>query len=243
MNSSYADSYDKEAGRRDYGLNPRPCSFRPEDYAITIREENGTESGYLEVKYRVLWFQTYCREQHLTSYSIETDLAETVGNKYIQVIARVKINGEVVGSDIGGVYIGGNASPQAVQRAATLAKGRALANAGFGAALASDAGGADEVPCGSGYAVKEPRRDDALSGPTPMELTKPSALPGPAKEEKPVMSFEEARNFRIPTGSQRGRTLEQAGTGAAEYYASDRYRGKEIWTAANVFLDGMKKKQ
>lgn len=258
MNGAFQNINASKEDGDSFGLNPRECSFKPENYAITITDEEGNKALYLEVKYRILWFQIYCREQHINSYAIETDKAETVGNKYLQVAARVRINGEVVGSDIGGVYVSNNDNWYAVQRAATMAKGRALANAGFGAAFADD-NSEDEKkePCDSAYPIKEQAKTmpapeiEPMQNLSPMEAVRyqsrttelPASPPipetgNPASE--PAMTLEEARRFIIPSGSQRGRTLEQAGMQAVEYYSSERFRGRDIWIAANLILESKK---
>ena len=131
----------------------RECrGFNPLDHLtlISFRDESAPHI-YLEVVWRVQWFHSWVNENGKKG-RIEEDPCVQIGN-YIQTAARVYIDNELAGSGVGGILITDSNTPYAIQQAATIAKGRALANAGFGgvfsAALTSESG-ATAPPCDSG---------------------------------------------------------------------------------------------
>ena len=163
----------------------RKCSFRPQDHLILVRFEGREEQAlYLEVKWRLIWLQTYCEELNL-SYAVIEEEPKQIGND-ITSVCKVLINDKLVGQGTGGMRAD---SLYAIQQAATIAKGRALANAGFGSvftsASESESGGI-EIPCDSGvsadFFVFQPQKLDPSYG-NPMQVP----APPPLQSDAPAM--------------------------------------------------------
>ena len=215
----------------------RKCNFAPQDHFIKIRFKNSDdESFYLEVKWREFWFHTFCTENGIFGSIIENDAALIAGTQFLQASAEVMMDGKVAGRGVGGYYLSGNDMEYAVQMAETIAKGRALANAGFGtvftSASASENGGF-EVPCDGGMRTSEffvrseknpmqmvrnnnttvPEEKPTAEKPKP-EPVKADPQPAPAavtqpenNGEKIPTTREEALRFRIPV---RGKHFNEA---------------------------------
>ena len=177
---------------REGVANLRKCSFRPEHYFVRIPgfHDGDEESYYLEVKWREFWFHCYCDENNIQDRAIE-ELPVTLiaGTSFLQAESHVTMNGKIVGRGVGGYCISGNDMNYAVQIASTIAKGRALANAGFGSvftsASESESGGI-EIPCDSGvsadFFVFQPQKLDPSYG-NPMQVP----APPPLQSDAPAM--------------------------------------------------------
>lgn len=241
----------------------RKCSFKPDEHFVRIpgfKPEDG-ESYYLEVKWREFWFQRYCDEQGIQQRSIE-ELPVTLiaGTSFLQAVAVVKMNGDVIGRGVGGYNIANGDIAYAVQIASTIAKGRALANAGFGTVFSSsrtsESGGA-EIPCDSG--VKTSEFFIRRSPKNPMFVTaNEQALKSeqidvkpennaPAEDNRPApapaggMTREDALRFQVTVrGKHYGEALGDVmgkDPKAVKYYAENtRYAGSELQTAAKLIL-------
>ena len=242
----------------------RKCSFAPQDHFIRIRFKNSEdESFYLEVKWREFWFQTYCAENGIFGSIIENDAALIAGTQFLQASAEVLMDGKVAGRGVGGYYMSGNDMEYAVQMAETIAKGRALANAGFGtvftSASASENGGF-EVPCDGGMKTSEffVKRNPS----NPMQVTtaslndhqqpdndKPATVAGEqeskvtpkAEEEQKEMTKEDAFRFKVPVrGKHFGEALGDVmgkDPKFVKYYAENpRFANTELQKAANLIL-------
>ena len=160
----------------------RKCSFRPQDHLILVRFEGNQEQAlYLEVKWRLIWLQTYCEELNL-SYAVIEEEPKQIGND-ITSVCKVLINDKLVGQGTGGMRAD---SLYAIQQAATIAKGRALANAGFGGVFAgasvSENGGLGEIPCDSGMRTSEIFRPIDLNSPAQNEEFPFKMDPAPEKQ-------------------------------------------------------------
>lgn len=171
----------------------RKCSFKPEEHFIEMGFPGKDEkSYYLEVKWRVFWFNLYCQEKGVESYSIEEEPATMLGTNMVQARCIVKMNGAIAGAGVGG-YLLNNDPMYAVQMASTIAKGRALANAGFGpvfsSAMAAESGG-QEIPCDAGVRTSEffvrNDKNPMVMQPKTGEKPEPKAEEAPKAEEKPV---------------------------------------------------------
>ena len=232
----------------------RKCSFRPEEHFIKIRFQNSDlESYYLEVKWRRFWFLVYCKENGIKSYSIEEQPAAMIaGTSLVQSVCVVKMDGEIAGQGIGAYSVSGTDFFYAAQQAATIAQGRALANAGFGSvftsASASESGGR-EVPCDSGlftsefFVQRNPNNPMVVStGSSPAasaEKATASGDPNVTGEKKP-MTRDEALRFVLKDGSYAGETLGDLmgkRPSSVSYYATNaRFRGTDLQTAAKLVL-------
>lgn len=120
----------------ELSLALRDCSYDPtQDIRPFSVEEDRKPVSYLETKYRQLWFNQFCKEERRKGVIDDSDITVYENLGIIIVKAKVFIDGELVGASCAG----GNIIPRdmahnrsVVQRTATSAKGRALANAGFG---------------------------------------------------------------------------------------------------------------
>jgi len=235
----------------------RKCSFKPEEHFIKVRfQGTGDESFYLEVKWRMFWFQTYCREMGIQDYSIEEQPANLIqGTNLIQVTCIVRMDGKVAGQGVGGYSVAGGDIAYAVQQAATIAKGRALANAGFGTVFSSAAAnesGGFEVPADSGLRTSEffvkrnPSNPMQVTTLTPENDSQTQVQPTlstaePEQTESKEMTREEACRFKVPIrGKHFGETLGDVmgkDPSAVNYYATNtRYSGSELQKAAQLML-------
>jgi len=140
------------AGGADYAL--RKCSFEPKAHLINLENDPSKKPRlYLTVEWRVYWFQTWCQENG-KRYLIEERPVDMVpGTNFIQSCCTVYIDGEAAGFGIGGINLSGSkGGDYCVQSCATIAKGRALANAGFGSVFSSalDSENGADIPCDGG---------------------------------------------------------------------------------------------
>lgn len=142
-----------ENGGADYAL--RKCAaFDPKTHLINLEsDQNKKKRLYLTVEWRVYWCQVWCLENE-KHYLIEEHPVEVIpGTSFIQSRCTVYIDGEPAGIGLGGFNLSG-AKPvdYCVQTCATIAKGRALANAGFGSVFSSTLEGENgaDIPCDSG---------------------------------------------------------------------------------------------
>lgn len=138
-------------------VNVRECKgFNPQEHLIRIESlSSGKEELYLEVKFRVLWFLKYCDENNIFGYIDETDIIYIPEAKIFQATATVYMDGKIVAKGIAGKpfsFDDSNSSKTVIQDIATAAKGRALANAGFGTAMCAYED-SEDVPCESGIKV------------------------------------------------------------------------------------------
>lgn len=236
----------------------RACSYKPEEDLILLTyEENGREELYLEVKYRVKWFHQYCLENNLSGFIDDSEVLYIPEAQMFLATASVYIDNTLVGKSSAGVPYSANnpnASKVAIQTAATCAKGRALANAGFGTINCAMEEG-DRFPCDSGIKITT---DNIVSNPeNPMEVTflapvdgkandpvsnrQPSdtkAKPEPVSpqnktEEAPAvsMTLEEAKAYMIPIGTHKGKSLGEVlaiDPGIIKFYAGDRFQNAKL---------------
>lgn len=241
----------------------RKCAFKPQEHFVKIPgfRAGDEESYYLEVKWREFWFHQYCDENNISQRSIE-ELPVTLiaGTNFLQAEAVVKINGDVVGRGVGGYYLNGGDNSYAVQLASTIAKGRALANAGFGtvfsSAAASESGGR-EIICDSGLKTSEffvrrnpknpmlvtlEKTEEPAAPPAPEDAPSEKKAEEPAPAPKSAMTREDALKFTVPIrGKHFGEALGDVmgrDPGAVKYYAENpRYAGQDIQEAAKLVLN------
>lgn len=139
-------------GSTDYAL--RKCSFDPKSHLINLENDPGKRPRlYLTVEWRVYWFQSWCQENG-KQYLIEEKPVEIIpGTGFIQSCCTVYIDGEAAGYGVGGINLNGSkGGDYCIQSCATIAKGRALANAGFGSVFSSalDSENGADIPCDGG---------------------------------------------------------------------------------------------
>ena len=159
----------------------RKCGYDPRPDLMMLADTDGVQTPYLGVKYRVQWFNKYI---------IETERNARLGNSYIDdsevwydeaarlLMARAKvfIDGKVVGSSCASIPYDPNlpSASGIVARVCTQAKGRALANAGFGVAASALEDGRSSVPCDSGIRVT--RAPDGTAQTKPLYQSAPQAV-------------------------------------------------------------------
>lgn len=162
----------------------RACSYTPKPIKISsVDQQTGVvrDEDYLMVSERVQWANCWAAEQEppvslvITEGDDERDVV--LSGDMVIVKSRIYMNGEVASVGIGSA---GLSEPSAVERAATKAKGRALANLGFGT---SEADGA-ENPNDLSTLADSPVAPAAPSAPvTPSAPTAPAAPIPTTREE------------------------------------------------------------
>lgn len=135
----------------------RDCDYDPAHDLIAIPQADGREEAYLNVNRRVLWFTRYLAAHKLSGYIDDSDVRFDPEAKMLIATARVVIDHNVVGQssaarayDPDAPAMFGMEAP--ILSACTAAKGRALANAGFGIVASGLEDGA-EIPCEGGIKV------------------------------------------------------------------------------------------
>lgn len=208
----------------------RECSFKPEENLspLEYKKDDGTvvlsKELYLKIKYRVLWFHTYCHEKNYEGYIDDSDISIMPELGLVIAKCSVYIKGECVGKSTSGKHFQiGNVEQMntVVQTAATMAKGRALANAGFGT-LNSQKEDGELFPCDEGITVLGSKI--VIDESNPMLVTAVEEDEQPVKKEKeaakpsqksePVSTPEKAAREELPPPSaptpSRSFTLEEA---------------------------------
>jgi hypothetical protein len=237
----------------------RKCSnYDPNKDVIKIcYEDSGIEEIYLEVKYRVLWFLRYCEENGKDGFIDDSDVVYDQAARSWIAKCSIYIDGELVGKSAAGkvslVTDEKNANI-ALQSAATAAKGRALANAGFGTVNCSLEEG-DKFPCDSGIRIS---KDNVIfDQDNPMEVSivtpdgdfeaeqEPLSVKGDAPQQKETtssniqnsavldekMSLDEAKAYVLPLGRSevKGKTLWEIfnmDKSLLKFYASERFKNQ-----------------
>ena len=246
-------------------LRMRECSFRPEDHLIEI-DFNGKKALYLEVKWREVWFHIWCDEHQIGELDREIKemgATELPGLNYIQCEAKVIVQGKEIGSGFGGFNMNLADRDYAVQQAHTIAKGRALANAGFGTVFSTgmaNENGTREIPADGGislsdmYVIRDPSNPMIVQtvaepqkepvGNTKAEAASPAPQSKKAPEQEPEkkpMTREDALRFKIPIRGQNfgiplGEMLAKK-PGTVKYYAEEtRFAGSELQEAAKLVI-------
>lgn len=196
-------------------------NFKPEAYCTTVEYRNpGSDSVetrlYLEVKYRLYWFLLWCEENGKKGFIDESQFTILSGNLVAATVV-IKVDEEEVARATAAKLITAENANDVVQYAFTAAKGRALANLGFGTVMdnASDAG--DPVDAG----IRIPQRGETPSDqgvPTiPEPQVQADETPADYSEVSfisPVVSEEEpsASESEDPLTSGAGMPAEDANT-------------------------------
>jgi len=119
----------------------RICAYDPEKDLITVQyDEKQPAELYLEVKNRVFWFNKYCEEKGLRGLIDESQIQFVPEMNMVAVTAKVFIDDKLVAAAVAGrPFVPGDNENNCtlIQTVATTAKGRALADAGFGTIGAS----------------------------------------------------------------------------------------------------------
>ncbi len=172
--------------KRDYPAL-RKCEYDPTEDLIVVAYGNGNDSEttrqlYLEVKYRIFWFNKWCEENGKVGVIDCSEHHDEPMMPGVSVTAKIYVDDKLFASAVAGeCYIRGDFehNMKAIQTAATRAVGRALANAGFGTiASGVPAEEGDSIPVDSGITVER-------SSDNPLLFVRRKAEPeaSPVKEE------------------------------------------------------------
>lgn len=169
--------------------NARACSYDPANDLIPVsygdRDGSGDEM-YLEVKFRELWFRTYCSENGLEG-CIDASLLTVVsmGDRcLVTSTASVSIGGTVQASMSAAKFIAPGDS-DGIQSTVTMAVGRALKEAGFGSVSARRSETGAFYPVDAGFRMVRDAENRSEFIKTPVQSAK-SAKPAPSPVRKPA---------------------------------------------------------
>ena len=114
----------------------RNCGFNPVSHMMN-KGSDTEPSWYLLIMWRVAWFNAYCAEHGITGMidDSEIQLVGTSPALFWQATAKVYMDGKLVAQSTAATPVVGSdgmIDSSACQTAGTYAKGRALANLGFG---------------------------------------------------------------------------------------------------------------
>ena len=238
------------------GLN-KVDGFDPSAFLRRLTGENGEEQFYLDVKYRKLWFRLMHPEGKITKRIIKLE------NEFAIIESRIYLNR----NDAEDTYISCAFAQRwrkeddayglkYVETAETAAVGRALADAGFGIQFSEpgeeqDRSLVDAPVTLPDNGLSEEMVQDESEEEIPDEVPQSTERQKKASEQKktewdasmPVeelmqkMSLEDAKNYLIPIGAYKGKTLGELCVekpGAINWYVES-YHGKN-----NVLRAGAK---
>lgn len=164
------------------GATPRICAtFDPSRYLSAFVYDNGTQESYLEVKYRVMWAQCWAMEHRVNLQILEQDVTFVPELRMLFATCIIKIDDVEAARGTAGRYVPEDVSGMnsVVQSVATCAKGRALANLGFGTLNCSVSEVGDNLPPESGMSIPK--------GSAPVAQSQTTINPYiPAAEQSPI---------------------------------------------------------
>lgn len=179
--------------------NPRYCKeYDPAQDFIQLPpyREGGPASMWLEVKFRVFWFQQYCKENNIRGYIDDSDVSYCPEVNCARAVCTVYMDDMVVGKSAAYVPMDRD---YAFQTAGTSAKGRALANAGFGtlnSSTVSEDGAFD--PCDAGIPIPNGQRMPE-NAPRQGEQVRANAAANASKVAPNVANNQPNRSKSAPT--------------------------------------------
>lgn len=180
----------------------RRCAYDPTADLITVKYDDSDKLAlYLQVPHRIIWFQQYCVENGICGVIDDGDVTFIPELSLVKAVATVLMDGVVVGRSAAGcvVNVGDRESiNNAVQTAATRAKGRALANAGFGTPAGQGNPGetGDMYPCDAGMPFKTYPQMVVSGGQVTQQPVYGANLYGggyPQPQPQPAVSMNEAQ--------------------------------------------------
>lgn len=236
--------------------DPTPM-MRPYEYA------NGKQELYLEVKYRVDWFLHYCQEKGILGTLKESITQLDVEHNLVMGACTVYMDGQEVAYAEAARSLTvdkfGNTAADLINTSAqtccTIAKGRALANLGFGTVNGNQSEDGEELPPESGVPLQGgtvPPLQQPLTGASTLLGLTGAAERTSAEEKKPAASnagnsapsnrksvpssvplpktLAEAMAVKVPVGLYKGKTLGEAyalDQTFVERITSDRFAGRD----------------
>ena len=185
----------------------RECAFKPQDHFIKIKSlvDEGRDENYLEVKYRIIWFNQYCMENGIKGVIDDSGYEYNPETKMYTAVCTIYMDGEIIAKAAAGQQYDGTNGNTVIQSVTTAAKGRALANAGFGTAMCGE-DDEEQTPCEAGM----PDKSDQTKRPEkkPARAAKASANQTPQHNTVPLpTSLDEAQAFVATTGQFNGRPM------------------------------------
>ena len=182
-------------------VGPRACKgYNPNEHLIDIPNITTGEMGkYLLVPDRVTWFNAYCQENGIKGVIDDSQIEFYPEKNLVKAICVIKMDGEEVARSCGsGVFRDGEdvIFRKAIECAATSAKGRALANAGFGSNMAT---GDEPEQTPVDAPVPKPIKDNKTTDSKQSEV----------KKDTPQMpkTLAESQRIVIDFGDYKGKTL------------------------------------
>ncbi len=232
---------------KEYGV--RKCSFSPASYLIDIADKNGEVRKYLLVQDRVLWFQVYCTENNIVGVIDDSQIEFIEKLNLFKATCVITMNGDVISKSSGSCVFSGD-TEKAIEMACTSAKGRALANAGFGTANCYG-DNPEPIPCDAGIPAVPQLANNPLVPNTPavktpaQKGTANTAARKPAEAPKLPETLEDALKLVIAIrGQYYGQTLGEINGQNPDYikFLATKYNSAkhpEYKKAAEIILANM----
>ena len=241
------------------GLN-KVDGFDPSAFLRRLTGENGEEQFYLDVKYRKLWFRLMHPEGKITKRIIKLE------NEFAIIESRVYLNrNDTEDAYISCAFAqrwrkeDDAYGLKYVETAETAAVGRALADAGFGIQFSEPGEEQDRSLVDAPVTIPDSGLSEEMGQDEPEEELPDEMLQSTEKQRKALsspeqkktewdasmpleelmqkMSLEDAKNYLIPSGAYKGKTLGELCVekpGAINWYVES-YHGKN-----NVLRAGAK---
>lgn len=175
--------------------NVRECSYDPSADLIPVNygDRDGTDEMYLEVKFREVWFQTYCKETGVDGCIDASQLSVTpMGDRcLVTSTASVSIGG-VLQSRMSAARFIEPGDSDGIQSTVTMAVGRALKEAGFGSVNARKVETGPFYPVDAGFRMVRNAEtpQEFVRTPAPVAAQNPApSRPAPEPPKRPVTAF------------------------------------------------------
>lgn len=223
----------------------RECGYDPSGDLMEAQYSKDGKSNdvYLPTKDRLYWFVMYCIKNNI-KYSIDEsqyELIPGIGGGFLVATAGITMGDQVFRSTAGITLMKDDGTEScreareynryALQTVETMAKGRCLANAGFGTGMTGKVfEDGEAVPPDSG--IPGPRSSDSQPDDDIPFICSDSSIPNvrPARsyaaEASPRPDMNAVRSYIVPVGGHKGEPLYQVyatDRKTVEWYASDEF--------------------
>lgn len=262
----------KNAGDTQLFTSLRKCeTYNPANNMIPVEyTDSGRTELYLEVKYRLLWFQEYCAEKNISGFVDDSDVVFLPEARMFKATASVFMDDKLVGKSAAGVFFSSEdqaSARAAIQTAATYAKGRALANAGFGTVNCQPTEEGDRFPCDAGMTITDGKivsnpqnpmdasfeqpKNGGDKSPPKRAGSKSNSQPEQNRSESPYsgseMTLQQAKSYVVPIGNDKGKTLGELlalNPNMVAFYAGDNFKNEryiDLKNAAQIVWQAQQK--